>query len=615
MKMLIRQITTTVLVFAVLSSFAQGKFIEEYDFGGKDLSKESQSQLESLGNSKFYKKITKVKVGKFKDIQKNGEIIFTVPGFSDPITARALYVNSIDDSNYDWHGEIFDKSDLIIGYMNLNVEKEALSGLISVGDVEYQIMNLDKNDDSLPNYALLLDVDTKLMNSSTCETKEERQSKAKISNRNNSCNLANVRILVLYTQKAEDTGISPSYAANMGKMHLENGLGNSQIGQAATFTIAGIEKHNSFNETNDILYDLNLFTNSASQLRQNYYADLVILLTDGDYNVTLNNPVAGKASSVNSAANPSDAFAIVEIEFAVSGTFAHETGHLLGCGHQDGFDPPSGSNRAHTWTQFMNGSTVNRKTITSAPSTGSIAYFSNPAVSINGLPTGLVNANNAAQVNQNICPVSLFSEATTSFNVFVTGPSYISNSNTSYSWCPLSSGCSSLSQYFWSYSTDGFSYTAFGSSNCGTKTGNTFPAHYRVFIKLTAQCADNGFWASDVKTVTNWSYNYLINENVEERSNAQTNNSSANINEITATVSPNPTSKNLNIKLFIPNSQMITADFVDLAGMVKQTWNLGYLEKGENDVNLETKDFQDGNYFLVIKGNSKMSVQQIIIKR
>lgn len=46
-----------------------------------------------------------------------------------------------------------------------------------------------------------------------------------------------------------------------------------------------------------------------------------------------------------------------------------------------------------------------------------------------------------------------------------------------------------------------------------------------------------------------------------------------------------------------------------------QTWNLGYMQEGEHDISLETKNFQDGNYFLIIKGNSKISVQKIILKR
>lgn len=175
----------------------------------------------------------------------------------------------------------------------------------------------------------------------------------------------------------------------------------------------------------------------------------MVLLTDGPYDGSLTDPLAGLASSVNASANPNHGYAIVEIEHGASGVFAHEVGHLLGCGHQVGFYAPSGNNKAHTWTENPISNPISRRTISAAPATGSIAYFSNPSVSFNGNSTGLTNANNANMVNNNICDVSLFSEGFSPFNVFISGPSYIYNSNNNFTWCPLSNGCSALSNYFW----------------------------------------------------------------------------------------------------------------------------------------------------------------------
>lgn len=84
-------------------------------------------------------------------------------------------------------------------------------------------------------------------------------------------------------------------------------------------------------ETDDIFFDVDVLANSsiAHSLRDQYQADLVVLLTDGNYGYA-----AGVVTEIGP--NESTAFAIVEVDCATANlTFAHETAHLFGGLHQN----------------------------------------------------------------------------------------------------------------------------------------------------------------------------------------------------------------------------------------------------------------------------------------
>lgn len=98
------------------------------------------------------------------------------------------------------------------------------------------------------------------------------------------------------------------------------------------------KKQISFNESNDIENDLIAIKNNSTvqDLRNQHNADVVLLITDGNYGT-----IAGVADAI--LATQSSTFAIVEAEYSGGPdyTFAHELGHLQGAQHHpdDPIDP------------------------------------------------------------------------------------------------------------------------------------------------------------------------------------------------------------------------------------------------------------------------------------
>lgn len=143
------------------------------------------------------------------------------------------------------------------------------------------------------------------------------------------------RLLVVYTANAaRNRDINGIISLSIQETH--ESYSNSQVGN---LRIAVAHKQQiSFSESSDARNDLNrLKANSTVQnLRNQYNADAVILLTDGNYGST-----AGIADAILATSNT--AFAIVQAENAAGPdyTFPHELGHLQGAQHHpdDPVDP------------------------------------------------------------------------------------------------------------------------------------------------------------------------------------------------------------------------------------------------------------------------------------
>ena len=88
------------------------------------------------------------------------------------------------------------------------------------------------------------------------------------------------------------------------------------------------------------------------------------------------------------------AFFVIEVDSSESG-FAHELGHIMGCGHAEGYISPN-----NDW-----------RTVMIIPGPGippRIPYYSNPDVMYNGVPTGTTTQNNALVIQTNAFNVANF---------------------------------------------------------------------------------------------------------------------------------------------------------------------------------------------------------------
>ncbi|GEM_PF-3949758 len=311
-----------------------------------------------------------------------------------------------------------------------------------------------------------------------------------------------VKILVLYTQNAQNTGLNPTSRANQGIADLNQAIRNSGITASdLTFQLAGVRKLTGFSETSNIFSDINKLrdnTPTANSLRNQYNADLVILYTDGNY---INSGIA----YVNTSANPNNAYGIVQIDLSPK-TFEHEVGHLLGGRHEN---EPSGYDRGYAYNEGAP-TFISRKTIMHQNQFSSLDNFSNPAVDFNGVPTGIVNSRDVVRrIKANACAVSQFrTDPAPSFSIFISGPTQIYSSSGPFTWCPaLSYGCNAPTiGHQWRYSNNGFNYYQFSTSNCGGRYYSGFsPTAYTVYVKLTATCSNSGAVASRVMSIRNWS--------------------------------------------------------------------------------------------------------------
>ena len=131
------------------------------------------------------------------------------------------------------------------------------------------------------------------------------------------------------------------------------------------------------------------------QMRVDYAADIVCLL------VNSTDLTPGIAESLDNVTLPSDgtprsAFMVVQVDLCCEvrkQTFAHELGHVLGCYHEN--KPPTQGafpdSQAH-----LDGTSFGTILTDVGDSNNWIAYYSNPDVTFNGEPTGVLGISNNA---------------------------------------------------------------------------------------------------------------------------------------------------------------------------------------------------------------------------
>lgn len=230
------------------------------------------------------------------------------------------------------------------------------------------------------------------------------------------CEVRQHELLVVYTSEAAN-GRNPSSVAATAVTEANVSYSNSSVGDLdlilAHTEEVGITESTDVSAEQRILDDLSSLKNSTevSTLRSQYEADLVVLLTAGDY-VDQYGQILGVADVIN-AQLPSEAFVVVDIDFATSGsyTLTHEVGHLQGGQHHPldsapsprGFDYGFG-HRFEDWDWDDPLSKDHYATIM-AYSTGAhldndytnIEYFSNPVVIFDSEATGIADERDNAR--------------------------------------------------------------------------------------------------------------------------------------------------------------------------------------------------------------------------
>ena len=220
-----------------------------------------------------------------------------------------------------------------------------------------------------------------------------------------------VRVLVVYTQAAENTGLDMVSVANTAQTQWLAAQNNSnvytQLEIAAVVETDFVEYQGS-ELPNQANVDVNRLISHVpiQQLRNQYEADVVILLTNGNYG-----NIAGIAPI---AASDATAYGIVQaVDATAHFTFIHELGHILGADHEFEELQIPGENHGYAWDTDPRGLIYKtRRRYSSIMRTYEgirtrVLHFSNPHINHASKPTGEVgvafNANVINQGGQVVC--------------------------------------------------------------------------------------------------------------------------------------------------------------------------------------------------------------------
>lgn len=464
-----RKMGITVKCLFIVFSMSAQSYITTVDGSAVFFSTTENQKIEKIESNDTYEQIWIITLGDLSAAETDGELILDLPGVSEGIMAfrKSLEVEASD--NFRWEGEIDDE-----GSVFFNKTPNGFFGRITLEQDIYLIEAINED------YSLLMKMDTSVYTPEECGTPAPNPPGSfhlpdNEGNEKNHCENLPIRVGVMFTVNAENTGLNMENIAMTAIRDLNRILDNSDVHpHDAWFTLAGVRLLENFNEGINACADaVTIRANPAVQAFRDdpgVLADVVVLLTAGEeYGNTLG--CVGDADAIGAA--PEDAFAIVQAEEANGRfTFAHEVIHLIGGRHQqcdvwdfcDDFENPPGcisgcddtEGFEHGWgweyrTWFL-GSTRRRTTLMHQLRNGytRLQQLSNPDID------GREDLNdNARMMRLNACDVGGFAVANPMTVSFSEKPSYNMPLYSSGTWCVEVENCTNPS-ISWAYSTDGW---------------------------------------------------------------------------------------------------------------------------------------------------------------
>ena len=300
-----------------------------------------------------------------------------------------------------------------------------------------------------------------------------------------------VRVLVLFTDAADDAG-DPQAEAETGIAELNRALTNSGIttGQLR-FRLAGVQRLAGFNErANNPGGDRDrlLAFGNVANARLAAEADLVVLLTDGNYNAGFGQ-IFGVAFI--EPTGPNQGVAIVELDApGARRTFAHEVAHTLGGQHRG--TPTAGLANVGAFAQSHEYTTgwwifrTLRQTILDPAGGGEerLVNFSNPDVERVSQPTGIANQrDNARQLRAQAQNVACYVDVPR-LEATVAGPAALNPGRTA-DFTATVRNCNGPLGFRWERSDNGTSYRSAGT---GATVRITAANTLNLYVRVTVTC-------------------------------------------------------------------------------------------------------------------------------
>jgi len=611
----------SLIVFLLSLQFAlfaqtKGDYITPIDKQSVNLNEIQNTKFGRLEKNPEYRKIQFVETGKLQDFINNSVLTFNIPGVEEKYLALVKEFKYISPNDYVWKGNLIDQYGSIVIFC----EKGHVFGHIVIENQEYEIQSFDDK-------SVFIEFDHEYLLKSKCGL-EHKPNDSLLHNGSHDENLKGksctglVRVLVLYTSAAQGSVSNIYNTATLAVNQISDALNNSDISWGDLHVSKAATKHLNFIEDpTDYSHDLYLLrTNTqAQQLRNQYQADLVVLLTDNVYP-----PIYGVAYI-----GPWDggAYAIVEAPHATPNyTFAHEVGHLFGCLHEEDANPPNVTGDFEFPHKFTTGWWLWKKkwrTILQTNAWSSytrIQNYSNPDVDYKNKATGTSTHDNARKLEVESCTVENFRPYNPPPSVYITGPSKGNNSGT-YTWTAHGSGGQSPYTYLWKYSLDGTNYNStFGTGQSVTAqlpldndlylkvimTDNNQQQAIDYFVTINMsghpshKNEDNSSVDDSTYTIKNHTVSLQIIDNDDEFS--------------IRTLYPNPAQNNTTVKYNLDQSGKVQISIINSLGIVTQLHEIDHHSSGIFYKTLQTSQLENGVYFVKISFGEKQVIHKLIIQ-
>lgn len=609
--------------------------------------KSVSNKISKRNNNPMFLEIRKIKFPNLKKIADQKKMNdkspayfqFSLPKGKKQATGKILavpkHIEVDDNGNYTYNAELLYKKDLQ-GDLTLIHQDGKNFGSMTIGERSFKIEHIDGEGE------YLIELDTKkLISKEACISKPKKDKKGSsessigsldkmadniLAARSSAGGACVVRVLTLFTNAANNVS-NPNQFATTAISELNQSLRNSRIySSQLTFQSAGVQNVNLPGASNNILNDLaNLQTNQTIiNLRNQAGADLVVVLVNRNY---ISGLVLGVAPLNDYGDEDTGYVAMVEADSSTK-TYAHETGHMMGCRHDVEYDLNTGqafnndanipanldvNSKGHQWYKrncfFCQ--KLYRKSVVANGGTNGLPrlFFSNPDVTEESKsrgPTGTSNRNNYRQLLNARSVVSEYDDFAPLI-VGIGGPSSV-NVGSQYTMTSNVQNCTGTRTYRWERSENGFNY--FQVSTSSTYSTYALPINGNtVYYRLRVTC--------DGQTVTRTRTVYINDPNGGGGFYAKASLPDLE-NEITpSAVYPVPASSELNLMLSSGAEQEVEVRLFGIAPFsYEKSLFKGKIHQGSNPLLFDVSSIPQGIYQLkAISEGGVIFEKRILISR